>query len=446
MQPDSIVDEYEALLQFLYMSPVGLVQTSVDGEIALLNPASSNLLMPISPDGSLTNIFTAFEPVAPELRNLCSAYTEPRGMICDGVRIQLTAGDPVKADPQVLSVNILKLDPARLMIVINDISAQVKRERQLKINEVWLNSILTGIADYALVNLDAAGRVVDWNESIGRVTGFASDAIVGRSHAVFYPEGALSEHSLQDRLHDANSNGWSLDEGERIKADGTVFWASTLIAPLRDCRQLDARGLLDAGAGGDTAYCLVVRDISDKRGASERHRRATFCDFLTGISNRRAFYDAGTQEFERLQRVSRPLSLVLIDADHFKKINDCHGHPAGDQVLVYLAKALTKAFRQIDIVARIGGEEFAVLLPSTDLNNAMAIAERMRTTLEKQTVNVDGTLINITVSAGVSSVDEHVHGLDALIKRADLALYAAKRSGRNRIAAWTSLLAKTTTY
>ena len=444
MHPDLIVEEYEALLQFLYMSPVGLVQASVDGEIALLNPASSNLLMPISPDGNLTNIFTAFEPVAPELRYLCAAYAEPRGMICDGLRIQVNAGDPGKMDPQVLSVSILKLDQARLMTVINDISAQVKRERQLKINEAWLNSILTGISDYALMNLNAAGCIVDWNESIGRVTGFQPEEIVGRSYAVLYPDGALSEHSLQDCLHDANMNGWSLEEGERLKADGSVFWASTLVAPLRDCKQLDPLGLLDTKEGSDAAYCLVVRDISDKREASERHRRATFCDFLTGVSNRRAFYDAGMLEFERLHRTPRPLSLILFDADHFKKINDRYGHPAGDQVLVHLARALTEAFRQIDIVARIGGEEFAVLLPSTDLKDAVLAAERLRKAVEAQPVDVDGTLICFSVSGGVASVDENVSGLDALIKRADLALYAAKGSGRNRIEAWRPALTNKT--
>ena len=436
MLPDTLGEEHEALLQFLYLSPVGLVQASMAGDIAMLNPVSAQLLMPISPDSGLTNLFAAFESVAPELRHLCAAYAEPQGMICDGLRIQINAGVPGKTDPQVFAVSLLKLDAARLMAVINDISVQVKRDRQLKLNEAWFNSILTGITDYALVNLDVAGRIVDWNESIGRVTGFERAAIVGHSYAVFYPDGTSSAQSLLDHLHEADANGWSLEQGERCRADGHVFWASTMIAPLRDCKQLDPLGLLDTEASGSAAYCLVIRDISDRRDASENHRRSTFSDYLTGIANRRAFFDAGTLEFERLHRAPRPVSLIMFDADHFKKINDRYGHPAGDQVLVHLAKTLTAAFRQIDIVARIGGEEFAVLLPSTGMESAVIGAERLRALVEAQPVEVDGVQIHYTVSGGVASVDETVSGLDALIKLADQALYAAKRRGRNRVEVW----------
>ena len=447
---DTIDEDHEALIQFLYLAPVGLVQASMTGEIAMLNPVSAQLLMPLSRDGGLTNLFSALEPVAPELRHLCAAYDKPQGMICDGLRIQINAGVPGKTDPQVLAISMVKLDAARLMVVINDVSLQVKRERQLRLNEAWFNAIITGITDYALVSLDLKGRIVDWNDSIGRVTGFRRDATVGRFYSLFYPEGASSSQALLDRLQDADANGWSLDEGERIRADGQPFWASTLIAPLRDCKQLDPLGLLGpnasdgaAAAGavsaeGDAAYCLVIRDISDKREASEKLRRATSCDYLTGIANRRAFFDAATLEFERLRRAPRDISLILFDADHFKSVNDRYGHPAGDRVLVHLAELLTAAFRQIDVVARIGGEEFAVLLPSTNLDGALAVAERLRAMVAAQPVDIDGVVINFTVSGGVACVDRDVSGLDALMKRADLALYAAKDRGRNCIASWSA--------
>jgi diguanylate cyclase (GGDEF)-like protein len=128
----------------------------------------------------------------------------------------------------------------------------------------------------------------------------------------------------------------------------------------------------------------------------------------------------------------------MFDADHFKLINDRYGHPAGDTVLCRLAALLTDTFRPVDVVARIGGEQFAVLLPSTDLPEAVALAERVRAQAEAEQVGLDGETIRFTVSAGVAAVDESLSGLDGLMKRADLALYAAKARGRNRVDSWTA--------
>jgi diguanylate cyclase (GGDEF)-like protein len=177
----------------------------------------------------------------------------------------------------------------------------------------------------------------------------------------------------------------------------------------------------------------VVRDITDKREASESFRAATCCDHLTGIANRRAFFDAAELELERWRRAPRGLALALFDVDHFKRINDAHGHPAGDAVLCHLAKLLSSTFRQVDVVARIGGEEFAVLLPSADLQAATAVANRLRELAASQAVAFDGTEIPYTVSGGVAVMESASESLDDLIKRADRTLYAAKEKGRNRV-------------
>lgn len=427
----SIEEEYEALAQFLYLAPVGLAQTDSDGEIVMINPISAQLLLPISRDGNLSNLFDVFEPVAPELRHLCSSFTASHGLICDALRIQVTAGLPGKSDPQFLSLSLLKLDAERLMAVIADVSLQVKRERQLRQNDAWFNAIMTGISDYALVSLDAKGNVEDWNTSIGRVTGFTRESLVGKSYAVFFPAGATTTEGLLDRLVEADLNGWSLADGEQVKKDGSKYWASTMIAPLR--LQDDTE---PGNVPPDLSYCLIIRDISDKREASENHRRVTACDHLTGLANRRTFFDAAAIELERMRRAPRPLSLILFDADYFKKINDTYGHPVGDAVLRELAAAMTKTFRQIDMVARVGGEEFAVLLPSTGLDSAMLVAERLREVVASQVLQIDGVVIKYTVSGGVATMHESILGLDGLMKRADQALYAAKAGGRNRIKAW----------
>jgi diguanylate cyclase (GGDEF)-like protein/PAS domain S-box-containing protein len=426
--------EHEALIQFLYLAPVGLVQTGIDGEIVMINPISAQLLMPLSRDGTLTNLFTALEDVAPELRRLCAEFTRPNGMVCDGLQIHLNCGAPGKRMrvPHVLSLSLLKLDGARLMAVLSDVSEQVRRERQLRQSDAWLNALLTSISDYALVGIDREGRISDWNDTIGRVTGFPP-SVVGQPYSVFYPAGASTPERLQDRLREADANGWSLEEGPRMRFDGSQFWGSAMISPIPD-RDAAAIGL---DADGEPAYCMVLRDISDKRDAIDKRRKSVFCDDLTGVANRRAFFEAAELELTRNRRSPRPTALILFDADHFKGINDRHGHPAGDCVLRQLGAALSATFRQVDVVARVGGEEFAVLLPSSSLEGAAVVAERLRELVARQPVLCEGVTISYTVSAGIAAIaaGESID-LDTLIKRADQALYAAKANGRNRVECW----------
>jgi len=419
--------EHEALMQFLYLAPVGLVQTDAAGDVAMLNPIAAQLLMPLSLDGSLENLFRALEGVAPELRHLCAGHCAPSGKICDGHLLHLNAGKPPARAPQVLSLTLLKLDGERLMAVLSDVTEQLRRERQLRRSDAWLNAILTGIADYALVGLDADGRIRDWNPSVARLTGHGPE-VAGQPCSIFHPRDAITPEHLKDRLREADADGWTLDEGRRLRADGSTFWGSAMIAPLPDRAALP--GIPDSEGA---AYCLILRDISDKRDAVESRRRAHFADYLTGLANRRAFFEAAGLELERSLAAPRPTALVVIDADHFKTINDSHGHPGGDAVLQHLAGLMLQAFREVDMVARIGGEEFAVLLPSTGIDQALEAAERLRALVAGTHAPFDGAAIGYTISAGVAVAPDGAGGIDGLMRQADRALYAAKRAGRNRV-------------
>ena len=176
--------------------------------------------------------------------------------------------------------------------------------------------------------------------------------------------------------------------------------------------------------------------MSDRREATEALRRAVGCDHLTGLANRRALFDACELELQRWRRAPRPLSVVLIDADHFKRINDEFGHAAGDAVLRHLAAGMSATFRALDVVARLGGEEFVVLLPGCDEASAMAVAQRLCDSIAAQAVTVDGGQVRCTISIGVAKMDDAIDSVDALIERADRAMYAAKTAGRNRVAVW----------
>ncbi len=159
-------------------------------------------------------------------------------------------------------------------------------------------------------------------------------------------------------------------------------------------------------------------------------------DALTGLPNRRQFMKAGAEMLERFRRYERPASLLILDLDHFKAINDRYGHAAGDAVLHAVAEVLREHQRHADLPARLGGEEFAVLLAETDLEGAMAVAERLRAGCEALRVTVPGGLwagLTVTMSVGAAGCAAEDQSLDDVLRRADAALYRAKHEGRNRV-------------
>ena len=423
----TLEDDYEALIQFLYIAPIGLMQTRIDGEILMVNPLCAQLLMPLARNGELSNLYEALESVAPDLRTAVQNFDGTHGMICEGWQLRLAA-DPVrKQGRSILSLTLLKLDEERLMVVLGDVTQSVQRERELRQSQAWINSIVTGLTDYALMTLDDQGRVRDWNASVERVTAYCRAASVGKSYSIFYPPDSLESMDALDRLHEADRSGWSLDEGWRLRADGSRFWGSCLIAPLHAA---------DEGVAEERAYSLVIRDVSDRREATEALRRSVACDHLTGLANRRSLFESCELELQRWRRAPRPLSMVLIDADHFKRVNDDYGHAAGDAVLRHLAAGLSATFRAMDIVARLGGEEFVVLLPGCNEDAAATVAQRLCRSIAEQTVNVNGVIVRYTVSIGVATMDASVDDVEAFIARADLAMYRAKGAGRNRVERW----------
>jgi two-component system, cell cycle response regulator len=162
--------------------------------------------------------------------------------------------------------------------------------------------------------------------------------------------------------------------------------------------------------------------------------RMTTVDGLTQVFNRRYFEDAIERELSRARRYTRPLSLVMIDIDHFKKINDSFGHLAGDAVLKEVASTIRTRTRREDVLARYGGEEFALLLPEVDVKGGAQLAEKVRKLVEKHTFTFDGEAIPVSLSAGVATVLKKSDDSHELIRRADEKLYEAKSSGRNRVA------------
>jgi diguanylate cyclase (GGDEF)-like protein len=184
----------------------------------------------------------------------------------------------------------------------------------------------------------------------------------------------------------------------------------------------------------------IATDITDRKqaeeelkAAKERAEALARSDELTGLNNRRAFFNDGEQVLCQAKRYAHPFSLIMMDVDNFKHVNDTHGHAAGDDVLVTIANILRNQAREADVLGRLGGEEFALILPETTLPDAVAMAERLRIEIENTTVNNAKSDIRITASFGLATLTSQQASLENLVNAADDTLYQAKRKGRNRV-------------
>ncbi|MDP3427755.1 MAG: diguanylate cyclase [Humidesulfovibrio sp.] len=211
-----------------------------------------------------------------------------------------------------------------------------------------------------------------------------------------------------------------------LRKGGGSIWVEILSNPVR-------------GKGGSICgFHLVARDIRLRKQMEEELQRLASTDSLTGISNRRNFLDRAQVELMRSERYGLRLALLMLDIDKFKNVNDTFGHAMGDAVLKAVVAACNQDLRQVDIFGRLGGEEFAALLPQTDQAGAQATAERMRQAVAAIKIPVEEGSISVTISLGLAEL-RRGEDLDALMRRADAALYRAKDQGRNRICACEAL-------
>lgn len=182
-------------------------------------------------------------------------------------------------------------------------------------------------------------------------------------------------------------------------------------------------------------YAFIYWDISAQRQLEDRLRQLASTDMLTGVYNRRHFFASAAAILPQTTPATTSLALLLVDIDHFKRVNDNFGHQAGDQALVAVANRCGAVLRKQDVLARFGGEEFAVLLPETSLGDARLLAERLLEAVATSPVTTSAGSLALSVSIGLAIWDRETTTIDQLIERADAALYAAKRAGRSRVVA-----------
>lgn len=234
------------------------------------------------------------------------------------------------------------------------------------------------------------------------------------------PDGRPSREKAQEMVATAMRDGHLFFEWEHQRLDGQPFPADVLLTRIDVAEEV----FLQA----------TVRDISEYKRLENELKRDAHIDMLTGLNNRRYFFELAEQEMARAKRYGSPLTALMLDLDHFKLVNDTYGHQVGDMVLQKFSEVFVKTLRGIDILGRIGGEEFAVLMPETKSEQALEVAERLRLAIASAAVTLPhDDAVHFTVSIGAASLLTTDSKVDDLLKRADAVLYTAKSTGRNRV-------------
>jgi diguanylate cyclase (GGDEF)-like protein/PAS domain S-box-containing protein len=413
----------EQLLEFLYACPIGLIECNAAGEIAMLNPHAMQHLLPLAGMRNSGNLFAALEKHAPELRNLARDFAQANGRICDGHRIFVDLGRKgINGNPKVIACTMVKLGPDRLMVTLTDVSDQVAQEVRLQQVDMWFSTMIDSVNDYALLRIENDGTIESANASFTVQTGRAASEVIGMPLGSVLGNEARWPSSIEEQIEGAIHGGWSLCEGWERRADGQRYWCQRLVV------KRDTSGRVD-----EPGFCVVLRDVPARDAEAEDLHRLLTCDHLTGASNRMQFRRVLEREHGVWLKQKRPLSLIMFDLDHFKTVNDTYGHPAGDALLCAVVQIGNSLLPERSALARLGGEEFGILLPGLLLSDAVLFAEALRDALAKLVVTVPQGDISVTASFGCASIEEVDGSVDDLISLADQRLYFCKRNGRNRV-------------
>lgn len=300
--------------------------------------------------------------------------------------------------------------------VLLDVTAQHRAEEALKESERSLRRAQR-IGAVGSWEYHFADQTLSWSAETYRIFSIPPDQTP--DYALFISRVHPDDRELVDAAWHSAMQGERYDLEHRISVGAEVRW----VREMADFEH-DETGVLRATG--------MVQDITtQKLREQELHRLAT-SDALTGLANRRHFMERMEQERARAKRFNTRCGLMMVDLDHFKQINDRFGHATGDRVLKAFAHTATSRLRQIDIIGRIGGEEFAILLPGTDLAGAEILAERLRLAVAEITF-ADLDALQVTTSIGITLITAQDDEVDTPLSRADKAVYAAKHNGRNRV-------------
>ena len=415
----SAEQEVEELLQFVYLMPVGIVRLGACGTVEMINPKAVQLLQDMDVDTGSADGATMLDALG---EGLAAAWRESAGRVGAVMAPRRCSPPQPLGDPLHLLVQVVRPDLRCTMVAIEDITATVEQERELVRQRRRIGLVLEQIQGYCVAMLDAAGAVAEWNPSIGRLLGASEPAVVGQPLFNWLARDAHAGHTPDiDGVQAAvAAQGWCRLEAPWRHCDGRVLWGDCVVTPVVE------------PAGMTSGYVAVIRDVTEEHQRTQQLLGEALTDPLTGLHNRRGLEQQLAALARRPAGAPARMTWVMVDIDHFKRVNDTHGHDGGDAVLKAVAAALQGAARDGDPLARMGGEEFVLLLPDAPAAVGLRVAEQLRLAVQTLAVRHAARQVQVTASFGVA---EQVAGeaWPAALERADAALYRAKNEGRNRV-------------
>ncbi|MFP4159835.1 MAG: PAS domain S-box protein [Desulfobacterales bacterium] len=305
-----------------------------------------------------------------------------------------------------------------------DITERKLIEEELRESESRLRGIMESTQD-AIIIMDHRGAISFWNPAAAKILGYRHEEAIGQNlHELLAPkryvEAYLEAHPEFLKSGQGNAVGRTIELSALHKNGYEIRIALTLSAVLVQ----------------DKWHAVgVLRDITEQKKMEEDLLRLASTDNLTGLFNRRVFLEKLSREKARCQRYGKTAVVMMLDLDHFKRINDTFGHASGDMALCSFAGMISETIRETDVAGRLGGEEFALLLPETTLDDAMLLTQRILSEVRKNIVSTDAGDIKFTTSIGVARLRQDDTHIDQVMARADAALYRAKKNGRDRAVA-----------
>jgi diguanylate cyclase (GGDEF)-like protein/PAS domain S-box-containing protein len=411
--------EVEDLLQFLYLMPVSVVRLGESGEVLMLNPKAVQLLEGLGVDAGRADGTAILDALSP---GASAQWLASAGQVGTTLAPRLCSPPIRGGKPQHLHLHVVRPDERCSMFVVEDVTQTVEQERELARQRRRMALALEQIEGYAVLMLDTDGAVIEWNPSIGRLFGKPAGQGAGEPLFDWIDHGRATNAlpAFSQVCAAVQSQGcaqWLLPWRHE---SGQLLWGDTVVTPLVES---------DSGIGG---YVAVVRDVTEDQLRRQQLISAAMHDPLTGVRNRRGLEQQALQLPEPDPATAARAGWVMIDIDHFKKVNDRHGHEGGDNVLKAVAGALQAATRGGDVLARFGGEEFVLLLPACSEALALSVAERLRQRVQALRVDTASGPVGVTASFGVAMQAPGESWTRAL-ERADAALYRAKEGGRNQV-------------